>query len=376
MTSPTVAQMSGSAHPAPALRLLIAPDSFGDSLTAVQAAAAIAAGWNRVRPGDRITVAPQSDGGPGFVDVLAGRLGERRQLQVQGPLSEDVPAEWVLDAASRTAYLECAQACGLAVLGGSPTPQTALAAESRGVGQLIAAALDEGAIRIVVGLGGSASTDGGRGLIEELGGLHTAGRRLAGVELIAACDVEYPLVGPWGAARVFGPQKGADPATVAALEDRLARWAGELDAVAGRPVSAESGAGAAGGIGAALLGLGGRCESGASIVAEHTGLAADLAAVDLVVTGEGKFDEQSLRGKVVGALAAAARTAQVPVVVLAGQVMLDQQTFQSAGILGAASLSDHAGSVRLAMADAANQLIGLAADVAARLGNSGSTRYL
>jgi glycerate 2-kinase len=359
--------MSGSVRPAPALRLLIAPDSFGDTLTAVQAAAAIAAGWNRVRPGDRITVAPQSDGGPGFVDVLASQLGERRQLQVHGPLSEDVSAEWVLDAASQTAYLECAQACGLAVLGGSPTPQTALAADSRGVGQLIAAALDAGAARIVVGLGGSASTDGGRGLIEELGGLLTARRRLAGVHLTAACDVEYPLVGPWGAARVFGPQKGADPATVAALEDRLVRWAGEVDAAAGRPVSAESGAGAAGGIGAALLALGGRCVSGASIVAEHTGLADQLATADLLITGEGKFDEQSLRGKVIGALAAAARPAQVPVVVLAGQVMLDEAAFQSAGVLGAASVSDHAGSVRLALADAANQLIGLAADVAARL---------
>ena len=305
---------------------------------------------------------------PGFVDVLASRLGERRQLRVHGPLSEDVSAEWVLDAASQTAYLECAQACGLAALGGSPTPQTALAAGSAGVGQLIAAALDAGATRIVVGLGGSASTDGGRGLIEELGGLQTARRRLGDVELIAACDVEYPLVGPWGAARVFGPQKGADAATVAALEERLVRWAVELDAAAGRPVSAESGAGAAGGIGAALLALGGRCESGASIIAEHTGLAGELAAADLVITGEGKFDEQSLRGKVIGALAGAARTTQVPVVVLAGQVMLDEPTFQSAGILGAASVSDHAGSVRLAVADAANQLM------RAGLGGRGTTR--
>ncbi|MDT5019854.1 MAG: glycerate 2-kinase [Mycobacterium sp.] len=349
------------------MRLLIAPDSFGDTLTAVQAAAAIAAGWNRVRPGDRITIAPQSDGGPGFVDVLASQLGERRQAHVHGPLTQDVSADWVLDAASRTAYLECAQACGLAVLGGPPTPQTALAAHTRGVGQLIAAALDADATRMVVGLGGSASTDGGRGLVEELGGLRTARQRLAGVELTAACDVEYPLVGPWGAARVFGPQKGADPATVAALEDRLSRWAAELDAAAGRPVSAESGAGAAGGIGAALLTLGGRCRSGASIIAEHTGLAGALASADLVITGEGKFDEQSLRGKVIGALAAAARPAQVPVVVLAGQVMLDEPTFQSAGILGAASVSHHAGSVRLALADAANQLIGLASEVAARL---------
>ena len=308
----------------PTFRMLIAPDSYGDTLTAVEAAAAIAAGWNRVRPGDHVVVAPQSDGGPGFVEVLASRLGERRQLQVLGPLTDEVRAEWVLDAASATAYLECAQACGLALLGGPPTPQTALEAHSRGVGRLIVAAMDAGASRIVVGLGGSASTDGGRGLIDELGGLDAGRRRLAGVELIAACDVEYPLTGPWGAARVFGPQKGADPARVTALEQRLARWAGELDAAAGRPVSAESGAGAAGGIGAALLALGGRCESGAAIIAEHTDLAGDLATVDLVITGEGKFDDQSLRGKVVGALAAAARSSQKPVVVFAGQVTLDE----------------------------------------------------
>ncbi len=359
----------------PALRVLVAPDCYGDSLTAVQAAAAIAAGWNRVRPGDQFTIAPQSDGGPGFVEVLAGRLGERRELKVRGPLDDDVQAEWVLDAQSDTAYLECAQACGLARLGGPPTPQTALSAQSRGVGQLISAALDTGAARIVVGLGGSASTDGGRGLVDELGGLAAGRRRLAGVELIAASDVEYPLLGPWGAARVFGPQKGADSATVAALEERLVRWAGELDAAAGRPVSAESGAGAAGGIGAALLALGGRCESGASIIAEHTGLADDIAATDLVITGEGRFDDQSLHGKVVGELAATARSRQIPVIVLAGQVELDDLALQAAGILGAFAVADYAGSVRLALVDAANQLMGLASEVAAQLGNSGTTRY-
>lgn len=360
----------------PNLRMLIAPDSYGDTLTAVEAAAAIAAGWNRVRAGDQLIVAPQSDGGPGFVEVLASRLGERRHLQVCGPLTDPVRAEWVLDPASATAYLECAQACGLALLSGLPTPQTALAAHSRGVGRLIAAAVDAGAARIVVGLGGSASTDGGRGLIDELGGLDAGRRRLAGVELIAACDVEYPLTGPCGAARIFGPQKGADPAAVTALEERLAQWAGELDAAAGRPVSAESGGGAAGGIGAALLALGGRCESGAAIIAEHTDLAGNLAAVDLVITGEGKFDDQSVRGKVVGALATVARSAQKPVVVLAGQVTLDQPALQSAGILAAYSVADFAGSVRRALADAANQLMGLASQVAARLGNSGATRYL
>ena len=134
------------------LRVLIAPDCYGDSLTAVQAAQAIADGWRRARPGDELTLAPQSDGGPGFVDVLADRLGERRTLRVSGPLTAEVDADWVFDAAPpRTAYIECAQACGLALLGSPPTVHTALAAHSRGVGQLIAAAAAAGAGRIVVG---------------------------------------------------------------------------------------------------------------------------------------------------------------------------------------------------------------------------------
>ncbi|HET6733361.1 glycerate kinase, partial [Mycobacterium sp.] len=204
------------------VRVLIAPDSFGDSLTAVQAAEAIAAGWRRARPDDTLTLAPQSDGGPGFVGVLASRLGDVRTLRVSGPLTAEVSAEWVLDdAAPGTAYIECAQACGLALLGGPPTVHTAVAAHSRGVGQLVAAALEAGAGRIVVGLGGSSCTDGGRGLVDELGGLAAARKLLAGVELIAATDVEHPLLGPMGAATVFGPQKGADPATVLVLEQSL-----------------------------------------------------------------------------------------------------------------------------------------------------------
>ncbi|MBV9723209.1 MAG: glycerate kinase [Mycobacterium sp.] len=360
----------------PILRLLVAPDCYGDSLTAVEAAAAIAAGWNRVRPRDHLTVAPQSDGGPGFVDVLASRFGERRRLKVCGPLDDDVQAEWVLDPGSATAYLESAQACGLALLGGPPTPQTALDAHSRGVGQLIAAALEAGAGRIVVGLGGTASTDGGRGLVDELGGLEAGRQRLADVELIAASDVDYPLLGPWGAAEIFGPQKGADSAGIAALESRLTDWAAELDAAAGKPVSAQPGAGAAGGIGAALLALGGRRESGASIIAAHTRLADDIVGADLVMTGEGRFDDQSLHGKVVGELAAAARSRNVPVVVLAGQVELDRTALRSAGIMAAFAIADYAGSARLAITDAANQLMGLAALVATRLGNKGTTRYL
>lgn len=359
----------------PAMLVLVAPDCYGDSMSAEQAAAAIATGWTRSRPGDRFIVAPQSDGGPGFVEVLAGRLGELRQVPVVGPLDAMVEATWVFDADSATAYLECAQACGLTLLGGPPTPATAMVAHSRGVGRLIAEAMRAGARRIVVGLGGSACTDGGQGMVAELGGLVAARRQLADVELIAACDTEYPLLGPWGAARVFGPQKGADTATVAALEVRLEAWALTLDEVAGRDVSAEPGAAAAGGIGAGLFALGGRCQSGAAIIAEHTNLDDDLDVAELIVTGEGRFDEQSLHGKVVGYLADAARPRGIPVVVLAGQVLLDNSTVRSSGIMAALSIADYAGSVRLAQADAANQLMGLASVAAARLGNTGPARY-
>jgi glycerate 2-kinase len=357
---------------------LIAPDSFGDSLTAVQAAEAIRTGWHRARPDDALTLAPQSDGGPGFVGVLAGRLGAKQTLRVSGPLTTEVTAEWVLDAAPPgTAYIECAQACGLALLGGPPTVQTALSAHSRGVGQLIAAALEDGVGRIVVGLGGSSCTDGGRGMVDALAAharsttsssLVSARKLLDGVELIAATDVEHPLLGPMGAAMVFGPQKGADPETVLALEQRLTAWAAELDAAAGREVSGEPGAGAAGGIGAALLALGGRRESGAAIIAEHTRLADDVAAADLVITGEGRFDDQTLHGKVVSALAAAARSHHTPVLVLAGQVTLDERALGVSGITAAYSITDHAGSVHLAIDDAANQLAGLAQVTAAGWG--------
>ena len=351
------------------MRVLIAPDCYGDTLTAVEAARAIADGWHRGRPDDELTLAPQSDGGPGFVGVLAGRLGEVHSLRVHGPLTAQVSADWVLDPATPiTAYIECAQACGLALLGGPPTVQTALAAHSRGVGQLIAAAVRASAARIVVGLGGSSCTDGGRGMVADLGGLAAGRKLLADVELIAATDVEHPLLGPMGAAAVFGPQKGADPDTVRVLEQRLSDWAVELNAAAGRPVSDLPGAGAAGGIGAGLLALGGRRESGAAIIAEHTRLADDVAAAQLVITGEGRFDDQSLHGKVVSALAAGARSRRTPVLVLAGQVTLDEATLRQAGIAAAFSITDHAGSVQLAIEDAANQLDALAQVTAATWG--------
>ena len=361
--------MTSSRAAAARLRVLIAPDCFGDSLTAVAAAGAIAEGWHRARPGDGLIVAPQSDGGPGFAGVLAAGHPDMliRRSRVRGPLDGDVDAQWVLDSNTSTAYVECAQACGLALLGGAPTVHTAVAAHSRGVGQIIDEALRCGAHTIVVGLGGSGCTDGGRGMVEALGGLSEAGRRLAGVNLIVATDVEHPLLGPGGAAQVFGPQKGADPPTVLLLEERLTEWAAQLEAAAGRSVRSIPGAGAAGGLGAALMALGARRESGAELVATHTGTADQIARADVIVTGEGRLDAQSLQGKVVGALATAAAPFGVPVLVLAGQVELSPVALQAAGITAAHALADYAGSVRRAIDDAAGQLAGLAERTAAAL---------
>ena len=351
------------------MRVLIAPDCFGDSLTAVAAANAIAEGWRRARPGDTLVPAPQSDGGPGFVEALtAGHPDvQLRRARVRGPLSEDVDAVWAYNPTTSTAYIESAQTCGLHLLGGPPTAHTAWCAQSGGVGQLIGAALGCGVRTIVVGLGGSGCTDGGRGMIEALGGLDEACGKLAGVDLVAATDVEHPMLGPTGAASVFGPQKGADPNTVARLEVRLSGWAVELQEATGRVVSGLPGAGAAGGLGAALLALGGRRESGADLIAAHTGTAREIARADLLITGEGRLDDQSLHGKVVGSLAAAARRHGVTVLVLAGQVALSQSALAAAGITAAHAVADHAGSVQRAIDDAAAQLSGLAFETAGAL---------
>ncbi len=343
---------------------MVAPDSFGETLTANAAAEAIRRGWSRGRPGDELIVAPQSDGGPGFVDVLAASRGDIEEVDVEGPLGDTVRARWLLD--SGIAFVEAAAACGLGLLGGPPTNHTALTASSFGVGQIVAAALDTpGVHTIYVGLGGSSCTDGGRGMVRALGGLEHAMARVSAVDLVAATDVENPLLGEFGAARVFGPQKGADPDMVAALEDLNAEWSAVLDLESGRDVGVLAGAGAAGGIGAALFALGGRRESGASVVAELTDQSTVLRSVDLVVTGEGKFDSQSLRGKLVTQLAGAGAVSGVETLVLAGQITLNAEELAAAGISRAYSVTVFAGSVEQAMSDADRQL-GLLAEHAAQ----------
>jgi glycerate kinase len=247
-----------------------------------------------------------------------------------------------------------------------------LATSSYGVGQLISAALDAGATRIVVGLGGSGTNDGGRGMLGALGVRETQfgqqltvdrtgiDPRLAHVELVAASDVDNPLLGQSGASVVFGPQKGAKPETVVLLEARMRMWARAVDPeLADRP-----GAGAAGGLGFAVFAAGGRRESGIELVRDAVGLRDRTVTADLVVTGEGRFDEQSLRGKVVSGVADTARLAGRRCLVLAGQVTLSASEAEAAGISRAYAVADEVGSVEAAVARPADGLERLAERVA------------
>ena len=334
------------------MRVLLAPDKFAGTLSAVEAAAAIAAGWSRSAPGDVLDLAPLSDGGPGFVDVLHDALGGRLiPVAVEGPLGAAVLGAVLV--VGDVAYVEASQACGLHLV--AVEARDPLAASTRGVGSLLLAALESGATRVVVGVGGTASTDGGRGAVETLGRDWPAG-----VDLVVATDVDTPLLGPMGAAEVFGPQKGATPGQVAELEARLTAWAADRGTDPDLP-----GAGAGGGLAYGLLTLSGRRAPGIDTVLDAIGLNARVAAADLVVTGEGAFDFQSLRGKVPAGVAARARAAGRPCLVLAGRVDAGRREAAAAGIDAAYAVVDLVG-VEAALADPSARLADLAADVASQ----------
>ena len=318
------------------MRVVICPDKFAGTLSAVEAAAAMAEGWLRARPNDEVTQIPLADGGPGFLEVLHANLGGQfHPVQVQDPLGRPVDAQWLEH--NGTAYIEAAQANGLALL--APEERDPLRTSSFGVGELIAAAAMP---QIVVGLGGSATNDGGRGAFEALAGQPVDG-------LLLATDVDSPLLGPHGATYGFAPQKGARLEQLPALEQRMQDWAQRDPELAQAP-----GAGAAGGLGFGLMLLGGRRVSGIELVAESVGLTDACAEADLVITGEGKFDWQSLHGKVAsGVLTAAGKT---PVVVLAGTVDVDSP-------VPAYSLIDEVGRER-AFAEPAAALAELAGAIA------------
>ena len=381
------------------MRVLVAPDSFGDTLTAVEAGSAIATGWARTAPEDVLTVTPVSDGGPGFVDVLHDALGgELLAVTVRGPAGEPVPATVLVvdapvpdDPAGRTAYVESAQACGLHLRRDGDDPESL---GTYGVGQLVAAALDAGATTVVVGLGGSATTDGGAGLLAALGavaepaGALTGGpaslaglvsldaaparARFDGIRLLVATDVDNPLLGLRGAASVFGPQKGLAADRLRPVDEVVAHYAGMVDATGsaaaarvgiGSRTTSRPGAGAAGGLGFALLALGGERVAGIATVADAVGTADTLRGADLVVTGEGAFDHSSRSGKVVSGVARLAAAAGVPCIVLAGRVDLGSREMRTMGVESAYGMTALVGEQE-SLARPAESLASLAQRVA------------
>jgi glycerate kinase len=327
------------------MRVLVCPDKFRGTLTAAEAARAIAAGWRRARPGDTVDELPLADGGEGTLETLMAALGgELRTARVSGPLGDPVDAAYGI-AGERpgptTAVVEMARASGLPLV--SPSRRDAARASSRGTGELVLAACRAGAERVVVCLGGSASTDGGTGLaaalgarfldargrelpdgggaLEELERIDVSGldRSVRAAELVAACDVDSPLTGAFGAARVFAPQKGASPEQILRLEAGLARLAAIVRRDLGLDLAQLPRAGAAGGTAGGLAAFcGAHLRSGAEVVFEAVRFSERLAGADLVVTGEGRFDETSLAGKVVGGALGAARRLEVPALVLCG----------------------------------------------------------
>jgi len=333
--------------PSRSLTVVIAPDSFGGALDSVGVTDAIAAGWSRARPIDDVVRRPMADGGEGTLAAVATALGdgaERRSTETTDPLGRPVSADWLLLDDGRAAFVELAAASGLARLAPDErTPDNAKRASTRGSGTLVRAALDAGVERITIGLGGSATTDGGTGMLRELGlRAHDASgnelpdgggalasldrldasaldERLRNVELVVASDVKNPLCGQRGAAATYGPQKGADEATVSELDAALDRYGRAIEIATGRLVADLPGSGAAGGTTAGLLGFtAARVRPGVEVVAELVGLASALETADLVITGEGRADEQTLQGKAAIGVAMLARSRSTPVVLLCG----------------------------------------------------------
>lgn len=376
------------------MHIVIAMDKFAGTLSAPEAVQAVTAGWLKTSPDDVVTGVPMSDGGPGFLDSLADAFQGRRQFgerlaTVTGPLGAEVTGRYLveMDGSHRTAYIEVAEACGLHLV--PAEERDAKAASTYGVGELIAAALADGAKRLVVGLGGTCTTDGGAGLLAALGAepaevLRAGGgalrslqsldlseprRRLADVEIVIASDVDNPLLGLRGAAAVFGPQKGATDDDVQRLDAALTHFA-ELAGAIGQQAGAvrrtldAPGAGAGGGLGYGLMLVGGQRVPGIGTVIAETGLADLIAGADLVITGEGRFDHSSLGGKVPTGVADAALKSGRPCLVLAGRVEVGKRELAAAGFAAAYEVAEQAGSAQEAMANAEFHLTALAERVA------------
>lgn len=373
--------MSVTAH---AGAVVVAPDKFKGSLTADQAARAIARGLAAVRPDVPVRRVPVADGGDGTVLAALAAGFQPVDVEVTGPTGGRVTARFAVR--DDLAVVEAASACGLVLLAGHTAPMTAT---SEGVGDLLLAAAKHGCRRVVLGVGGSASTDGGAGMLRAVGArlwdrsgnppkaggdglldlagadMSTVDSRIRELDLVLASDVDNPLLGEHGAAAVFGPQKGATAEQVRELERGLANWAGLVERDIGRPARDRPGAGAAGGIGfAALAVLGATRRNGIEVVLELARFEEALPGARLVITGEGSLDEQSLRGKAPIGVVSAARRLAVPAVAVAGTCRLDADRLREAGIAAAYALTDLEPDPARCMAEAAALLERLAARIA------------
>ena len=338
------------------MRIGVAPNAFKGTLTATQAAACIERGLKAAMPGVTVVAVPVADGGDGTAAAVVGATGGRLvRSRVRDPLGRPVTAAWGLTGDGRTAVIEMAAASGLALL--APAGRSPLVTSTFGTGELIRRALDRGAGRVLVGIGGSATNDGGTGMARALGArfLDRRGRdlaqgggalvnlehidmteidpRLRNVEVEVACDVDNPLTGPRGASRVYGPQKGATPAMVRRLEAGLARLAAVLRRDLGIDVETVPGAGAAGGMGAGMMAFAGaRLRPGAALVIEAVGLADRLRGCDLVITGEGRMDAQTACGKAPAGVARVAAALGIPTIAICGSLGDDAGRVRAAGI--------------------------------------------
>lgn len=370
------------------MKIIIAPDSFKDSLSAERVAQAIADGLVQVWPDAQLVQCPMADGGEGTVAaVLAACNGQLRSHTVRGPLGAAVQAHWGWLADSHTAIIEMAEASGLQLV--APGQRDACSSSTYGTGELIRAALDLGARRIILAIGGSATNDGGAGAMQALGvqlfdaqdqplapgGLALAGlarislenldSRLAQVRFEIAADVNNPLCGAHGASAIFGPQKGATPEQVHQLDAALGHFADHCARVLPEDVRDEPGSGAAGGLGfAAKAFLSAQFRAGVEVVAELVGLDAAVRGADLVITGEGRFDAQTLRGKTPFGVARIARHHQVPVIVIAGTLGEGYEQMYAHGVDAAFALPSAPMSLEQACSEAPRLLRERAADIA------------
>ncbi|KXU39175.1 glycerate kinase [Ventosimonas gracilis] len=362
------------------MKILIAPDAFKHSLSAAEAAQAMACGIRAVLPNAELILKPMADGGEGTLDVLLAATGAApRQSTVQDPLGRNISARWGWLAESQTALLELAEACGLMRL--KPGERDACHASSFGCGELIRAALDAGARHIILGIGGSACVDGGSGLLQALGArlltaqgkpiaqggaglaelahIHLADldARLKQVTIEVLCDVDNPLCGAQGAATVFAPQKGANAEQVARLEAALSHFAELTESVLGEDFSIRPGSGAAGGAGFALQAfLSAKIVPGAAKTAEIIHLDKAMQHCDLVISGEGCLDAQTLHGKTLSGVLQIARRQQIPVIALAGSLGEGYQALYHQGLTAAFSLVSGPLSLEQACQNAAQLL--------------------